>query len=42
MLGLLGIEHVKERHTFTPDEKARVKEIGAFLAGVLAQQQNRF
>jgi hypothetical protein len=41
MLGLLGIEHVKDMHTFAPEEKARVKEIGAFLAGVLTQQQNR-
>jgi hypothetical protein len=39
MLGLLGVEHVKEKHQFTPQEKARVKEVGSFLAGVLSQQQ---
>lgn len=39
MLGLMGVEHVKEQHKFTPAEKARVKEIGSFLAGVLSQQQ---
>lgn len=39
MLGLLGVEHVKEKHKFTQQERARVKEIGSFLAGVLSQQQ---
>jgi hypothetical protein len=38
MLGLLGVEHVKEKHQFTLQEKARVKEVGSFLAGVLSQQ----
>jgi len=39
MLGSLGVEKVKEKHHFSPQEKARVKEIGAFLTGVLTQQQ---
>lgn len=39
ILGLLGVEFVKESHIFTQEEKARIKEIGAFLAGVLTQQQ---
>jgi hypothetical protein len=39
MLGLLGVEYVKEKHQFTVQEKTRIKEIGAFLAGVLSQQQ---
>jgi hypothetical protein len=38
-LGLMGVEHVKESHSFSPQEKARIKEIGSFLAGVLTQQQ---
>ncbi len=38
-LGLIGVEHVKEIHKFTSQEKARIKEIGVFLAGVLTQQQ---
>lgn len=38
-LGLMGVEHVKEIHKFTSQEKARIKEIGVFLAGVLTQQQ---
>lgn len=41
MLGLLGVETVKDRHAFTPQEKARIKEIGAFLAGVITQQQGK-
>jgi hypothetical protein len=41
ILGLLGVEFVKETHSYGPEEKARIKEIGAFLAGVLTQQQNR-
>lgn len=39
MLGLMGVEHVKEKHQFTSHEKTRIKEIGFFLAGVLTQQQ---
>ena len=39
MLGLIGVEHVKEKHQFTLQEKNRVREIGSFLAGVLSQQQ---
>jgi hypothetical protein len=41
MLGLLGVETVKDTHAFTPQEKARIKEIGAFLAGVITQQQGK-
>jgi len=40
-LGLMGVEHVKDSHSFSPQEKARIKEIGSFLAGVLTQQQRR-
>ena len=39
MLGIMGTEQVKEKRIFTPAEKSRIKEIGTFLAGVLAQQQ---
>jgi hypothetical protein len=40
ILGQLGVEHVKEKHVFTQQEKNQVKEISVFLAGVLTKQQS--